>query len=132
MKQRMKYQLMTFFAGRNGIDALEVALIGIAALINVANIFVSNAAMSITLSTISLILLCVFYFRMMSRNLAKRSMENAAFVGFWSRRKLNFQQRKTHKFYGCPTCKATLRVPKGKGKITITCNRCGTQFIKKT
>lgn len=127
-----KNKIMTFFAGRYGVDELQLTLIGISLVLGFANMWISNTAVNIILPLLSLVLDACFFVRLLSRDFAKRRLENAAFVGFWSRRKLNFQQRKTHKFYGCPKCKATLRVPKGKGKITITCNRCGTQFTKKT
>jgi len=39
---------------------------------------------------------------------------------------------KAHKVYNCPQCKQSLRVPRGKGKIIITCQNCGYKFQKKT
>ena len=46
--------------------------------------------------------------------------------------KTRWKQRKTHKFYRCPKCKTWLRVPKGRGKITITCVKCANKFDKTT
>lgn len=39
---------------------------------------------------------------------------------------------KEHKYFKCPKCKARLRVPKGRGRITVTCPRCGNKFDKKS
>ena len=36
-----------------------------------------------------------------------------------------------HKYYHCPQCSKMLRVPKGKGKIAISCPKCKEKFIKK-
>lgn len=38
----------------------------------------------------------------------------------------------THRVFKCPSCKQALRVPRGKGKILITCQNCGHKFQKKT
>ena len=47
-----------------------------------------------------------------------------------SQKKLH-QMRKTHRIYKCKNCKTMLRVPKGVGKIKITCSKCKTTMIKK-
>ena len=43
-----------------------------------------------------------------------------------------FALRKTYRYFSCPHCRQQVRVPKGRGKISITCPKCGTQFIKKS
>lgn len=89
-----------------------------------------------SLATVSL-LFC--FFRMFSRNLEKRAQENLAFlrvrskfIRFFNHIKTRLRQRKTHRFYKCPSCKQQLRVPKGKGLISIRCPKCQTTFKKKT
>ncbi len=42
------------------------------------------------------------------------------------------KKEKGYKYYRCPGCNLHLRVPKGKGKICITCPKCRREFIKKT
>jgi ribosomal protein L37AE/L43A len=76
---------------------------------------------------------------MFSKNIPARSRENAVFMKIWYRiknlffkEKVKFQNKKTHKFFKCPGCRKTLRVPKGKGRIYITCPKCGERFTKKT
>lgn len=128
----MKYRLMAFMAGRNGVDALSNTLVWASIIAMFASRWIPNQIAHMIVYYLAVFVFVYGYFRIMSRNLPKRQMENMAFVGFFQRRKLNFQQRKTHKFFGCPQCKATLRVPKGKGKITITCNRCGRQFTRRS
>ena len=78
-------------------------------------------------------------FRFLSRNIAKRRAENDRFLMFWGpfkqkvRRSIQkFRDRKNYKFFHCPACRNVLRVPRGKGKIQITCPKCGERFIRKT
>ena len=123
-----KSKINRFMLGRRGIDEFE-KFIGIAVLVFLALYIWLHSALCYYIVIIGVV---YGLFRLFSTNIPKRHRENMAFVGFFQRRKLNFQQRKTHKFFGCPQCKATLRVPKGKGKITITCNCCGRQFTKRT
>ncbi|MCD7981014.1 MAG: zinc-ribbon domain-containing protein [Clostridiales bacterium] len=47
-------------------------------------------------------------------------------------RRAQREQRKIYKFYMCPHCSQKVRVPKGKGRIEITCPKCRTTFIKTT
>lgn len=76
---------------------------------------------------------------MFSRDIGKRSMENYKFcmlfspVYDWIKKcQRRSKDLKTHKYFKCPTCNIKLRVPRGKGKILITCPKCNTQFTKKT
>ena len=38
----------------------------------------------------------------------------------------------TYRVFGCPGCSQLLRVPKGNGRIEITCPRCGNVFDGKS
>lgn len=87
---------------------------------------------------IGLLLLLYAYFRMLSRNVHKRYAENIAFMQKTAGVRAKFGQlqqrfalRKTYRYFSCPHCRQQVRVPKGRGKISITCPKCGTQFIKK-
>ena len=88
-------------------------------------------------NTLALLLLLWGYFRMFSRNVQKRYQENCMYYryvnkvkDFFKKQKSYIQQSKTHHIYKCPQCKQKIRIPKGKGKVAITCRRCGTEFIK--
>ncbi len=79
------------------------------------------------------------YFRIFSKNITKRQQENFRFLRYWypfKKKLLSYWQRlkdsKTHRYYHCPSCKQTLRVPRGRGNIRITCPKCKTQFSKRT
>ncbi len=124
-----------FMAGRYGSDQLSFAMLIVALILNFT---AGLSGISIVFSlSVALMLLCVF--RMFSRNIAKRRTENQKFMGLWSRVKNFFRrqldklrQSRDFRFFKCPSCKNNLRVPKGKGKIYVTCPRCGERFIKKT
>ena len=82
------------------------------------------------------LLLCVF--RILSRDKDRREMENDRFVSVLNplkeaveRRKERKYQKKMFRFFTCPMCRQQLRVPKGKGKVEITCPSCGSKFIRK-
>ena len=100
---------------------------------------VLGALFSPLLYWLGLIMLGYCYFRMLSRNPRKRDQERLRYLaleskvtGWFATRKTRFQQRKQYHYYRCPHCRQQLRVPRGRGKISITCPKCGTQFIKKS
>ena len=100
---------------------------------------VLGALLSPLLYCLGLITLGYCYFRMLSRNTQKRYQENLKYLaleskvtGWFATRKTRFRQRKQYHYYRCPHCRQQLRVPRGRGKISITCPKCGTQFIKKS
>lgn len=79
------------------------------------------------------------YFRMFSRNVTKRSEENAAYYRLtyqwkekWRQARVRFAQRGMYRYFRCPSCRQQLRVPRGKGRIQITCPKCHTEFTKKS
>lgn len=142
----MKDYLRDFFNGRYGMDRLNYFLSFLYFVLILLFSFSKNTLLY-SLSTLTLIILL---FRMLSKNIYKRSSENskfmeiaapftqhlntlkAPFVKSFNTNKQKFTQRKTHCFYGCPGCAQTIRVPKGKGKIQIRCPKCGATFIKTT
>ncbi|MGI6013669.1 MAG: hypothetical protein ACOX7K_05235 [Oscillospiraceae bacterium] len=131
----MRYRLMRFMAGRNGLDSLNRFLLGVCIVVVLFNLFLRSAVFSI----LGYLLLILVYFRIFSRNLAKRGAENQRYLRYqnsflhWKHQLTErFRQRKTHRFYRCPACHTNLRVPKGKGKIFIRCPKCGEGFERKT
>lgn len=126
-------RLRVMMAGRNGLDKLSMVLIVSALVINAFSMF------SPYLILFSILVLAYALWRVFSKNLAKRRSENYRFTRIWgdindSFKKWQFRrhQSKQYKFFNCPGCKSKLRVPRGKGKISITCPRCGLKFSKKS
>ena len=79
------------------------------------------------LTLLSYVLMFWALFRVFSRNTYARYEENRKFLRFFDQLK-----DRTHRYFSCPKCRQTVRVPRGKGKIAITCPRCKERFIKKT
>lgn len=122
----------TFFYGRNGFDDLAKHTLIASIVIFLIYGFWPQGIIKFVLCILTYGLMAYSYFRILSKNLYKRVQENKKYVGAINMEKTRWQQRKTHKFYRCPKCKTWLRVPKGRGRITITCVKCSTKFDKKT
>ncbi|HHT91160.1 MAG: hypothetical protein QM451_02475 [Bacillota bacterium] len=130
---RIRWQ--RFMYGRNGADQLTVFVLTIA-------VFMALIAGVFRLPYLQLIYYAgVFWalYRTLSRSLVKRRLENQFFLHQTRKMASWFRiQRRivgdwgTHRHFKCPNCKQRLRVPKGKGKIKITCSRCGEQFSRRS
>ena len=127
--------LRNFMIGRYGGDHLSIALLALSILLTLTGQML-RIPILILMSYIPMGL-CIF--RTFSKNISKRSMENYKFAmlmspvySWFKRLQSRIKDSKTHKYFKCPSCKATLRLPKGKGKILITCPKCRNEFTKKT
>ena len=118
-----------FMAGRYGSDQLNRWLLGLAVVLIVLGMVGSRTGSTFlaTLSLLAYVPLIWSIFRMYSRNIEARRRENAAL-----QRILNRLRDREHRYYKCPKCRQTVRVPRGRGRINIRCPKCGEQFIKKT
>ena len=127
--------LRKFMTGRYGGDQLSVFLIVISVLLTLLYHFTGLSLLAL----LSYLPLLVAIYRMFSKKTQERSMENYKFAirlsPLYSKIK-KIQERikasQTHKYFKCTNCKITLRVPKGKGKILVTCPKCKTKVRKKT
>lgn len=127
--------LRKFMTGRHGGDQLSIALLISAVLLN----FITGLIDIPFLTLLGYIPLVIGVFRILSRNTAKRSMENYKFIMVMSPVYKWFtiignriRDAKTHQYFTCPNCRQSLRVPKGKGKIVVICPKCKTEFKAKT
>ena len=125
----MKLASMTrrFMQGRYGTDKLNTAILvcGLAACF--LAMLMPSAILHLLLTLVSYGLMGWAIFRMMSRNSYKRYQENCKYLRFVERLK-----DREHRYFDCPRCHQPVRVPRGKGKISITCPKCKDKFIKKT
>ncbi|MBZ2174231.1 hypothetical protein K8M07_03110 [Schnuerera sp. xch1] len=124
-----------FMVGRYGVDQFYNALVISSIILTLISIITGWNI----LSTIGLLFLFFAMFRVFSKNVNKRYQENMKFLQWWNPIKIkgrNFinriKGRKTHRYLKCPQCRQQLRVPKGKGKIVITCPKCHTKFGTRT
>ena len=124
---KMKTGLQRFMMGRYGTDKLNTLLLWVAVAFMLLSIFLPSGWPNLLAVLLSYGLMGVVIFRILSRNTYQRHKEN--------RRYLNMVERlkdREHRYFSCPKCKQSVRVPKGKGKIAITCPKCREKFVKKT
>ena len=135
----MRERFARFMAGRNGNDQLNrFLLIASVALLLLAGLL-GRRGLGSLLYMLVLALLGLTYYRMFSRDLYRRRSENERYLREKEklRAKLRilrerWNQRKDYKFFTCPSCKAVMRVPRGRGKIRIVCHKCGNTFMGKS
>ena len=128
MFRRLGDWFRNFMIGRYGSDQLNKwLLITGLVLMLVGTIAGRKVAWMANLSLLAYVPLIWCIFRMYSRNIEARRRENAAVVRF-----LDHLKDREHRYYRCPRCRQTVRVPRGRGKIKIRCPKCGNQFIKST
>lgn len=133
---KLRNALSRFMYGRNGVDALSWALFGLELLLSIIGSLVRVQAASAALYFATTVLMFVILLRMLSRNLTQRRAENARFLS-WVSPALNnvrsAQARRAdtaHKYARC-SCGAWCRVPRGVGKVELTCPKCGRKKIIK-
>ena len=126
--------LSRFMAGRYGTDQLNTVLTMVWLVVWLLSIITGWAI----LSSISLVLVLVTLFRSFSRKIDRRRAENAKFLQLvrpLNRKLKNWRMRlkdREHRYFKCPNCKQQMRVPRGKGRITVHCRSCGTTFEEKS
>ncbi len=131
----MRQKMMAFMRGRYGLDRFSNFLVIAACVIIFINIFFKS-------NLVSLFALAVFvyaYSRIFSRNISKRSAENSWYLNktygirrFFLREKDRAKIRRTHHIYRCPKCGQKMKVPKGRGRIEVTCPKCRYEFVKRS
>ena len=131
----MQDKIRRFMMGRYGLDDLGKFLMWIAIIIMLPSFFFRNRIIEI----IPFIILIISYVRVFSKNINQRYNENqrflaykSRFLGYFQRANTRRMQKKNYHIYVCPTCKQKIRVPKGKGKICITCPKCKAEFIRRS
>jgi len=103
------------------------------------------------------VLLVLVVLRLFNRNPARRNTENMRFLAAvtsvrdWFRRVFRpragsarthrahkarknptWSEIRQYKYFICPQCAQRLRVPRGKGRIRVTCTHCGNVFETKS
>lgn len=135
--RRFRDALCRFMYGRNGVDALNWALVILELVVSVVCSFVRVRAVASVLSFLSFVLMFIVLIRIFSRNLDQRRAENARFLAWWTpkanaiRGAKARRADKAHKYVRC-SCGAYCRVPKNIGKVELTCPKCGKKKVVKT
>ena len=124
---KMAAGLRSFMAGRYGTDRLNMVILCSGLGASILSVLVPVQPFNLVFWALSYALMIWAIFRSLSRNTYKRYQENRKFLQIFDRLK-----DRQHRYFDCPKCRQMVRVPRGKGKISITCPRCREKFIKKT
>ena len=131
----MRERLERFMEGRYGYDQFSRFL----SFVSLALLIISMFVKIPILFYLAVIVIVWTYFRTLSRNVSKRYAENERFLQFFGKitsrlqnRRYYQEQRKIYKYFLCPKCRQKVRVPKGKGKICITCPKCRMEFVRRS
>ena len=119
--------LTHFMAGRYGTDKHNSVILWTGVAVVFIALFVPAPIPNLMLHMLAYVLMGIAIFRTFSRNTYKRYRENRRFLMLIDRIK-----DRDHRYFDCPRCHQPVRVPRGKGKIAITCPKCKEKFIKKT
>lgn len=150
----LRYKFSQFMQGRYGMDQLYYALLVVYLILLVLNMIFRRI---MVFGILSWIVLIFAFYRFFSRNVSKRSRENDKFMALLGRFSQNYagcggsgnfgrynsgnfsgrnctdlmtriREFPEKKYTSCPKCKATLRLPRRRGKHTVRCPRCGNRF----
>ncbi len=118
--------------GRNGVDHLNLFLVVSSVCLCVVSFVLCLfgsvfAVIGAVVNLLAYVLLIWYVFRLLSRNLEARAWENRRYL-IWKSRITD----RSNRYFRCPNCKQTVRVPRGRGKICIRCPKCGEKFIRKS
>lgn len=124
---KLSLGLRSFMAGRYGTDKLNMVILGIGLIASLLSVMIHSPLWNLVFFLLSYGMMIWAIFRSLSRNTYKRYQENRRFSQLITR-----VRDRRNRYYDCPKCRQVVRVPRGKGKIAITCPRCGEKFIKKS
>ena len=116
-----------FMVGRYGNDKLNMWILGGGVILCLISMFFSRPLVNLLLTVLSYVCMFTAIFRTFSRNTYKRYQENRKFLLL-----LDKIKDREHKYFSCPKCRQSVRVPRGKGKIAIPCPKCREKFIRKS
>ena len=126
--------IQRFMYGRYGWDHLNVFLLALCLIFCILDTFLLGSVFYFLYVAV----FAVALYRMLSRNIPRRRAENAKFMILagpairWVKLRRTIHRDKEHRYFKCPNCGQQLRVPRGKGTITLTCRNCGVSFDEKT
>ena len=125
-RMKLAVGLRQFMTGRYGTDKLNTTILTAGLIVCLVGVFVKGPV-SLLFTVVSYGLMIWAICRTFSRNTYKRYQENRKYLMLVDRLK-----DRQHRYFTCPKCRQTVRVPRGKGKVAITCPRCKERFIKKS
>lgn len=122
---KWQMKIIQFMQGRYGSDQFNKGILIVSFVLYILSIFPYLH----WLTLVSLLGFSYMIYRSLSKDIYKRSQENAQYNRFINLWKQKWKHRKTHKVFLCRECKRIVRVPRHKGKLEVKCPGCGTVRI---
>ena len=116
-----------FMQGRYGTDKLNIFLLRTAFVLMLIDLFLPVGLLKLIFWILPMALMALSILRSFSRNIYRRYEENRKYLQL-----MDMVKDRHHRYFNCPKCHQRVRVPRGKGKIAITCPKCREKFVKKT
>ena len=136
---QLREKLRRFMIGRYGLDQLTMFLYGTLLVVTLLGIFLHYGILSWIQQGIEFLCILLICFRTFSRNISRRSRENQIFLNltfhineYWKKVRFRFSESRRYKIFKCPGCSQKVRIPRGHGKVSIHCPKCGKDFIKRS
>ena len=123
---KLRIAINRFMQGRYGQDRLNSTMLWVSVVLAILSIILPGI-LRLVLTLLAYTLMGIAIFRALSHNTYKRYRENR-----WFLLQLDRLKDREHRYFDCPKCRQMVRVPRGKGKISITCPWCREKFVKKT
>lgn len=135
MFDRLRNSLMRFMVGRYGTDKMNNVLFLSYMVLWILQMFFRRGVVGWVLSALGTVMAVVIIWRALSRNIPRRQAENERFIRLWTPIEAWFRRQFTRlrdirrwRYRTCPYCSARLRLPIRRGRRTVTCSRCHSQF----
>ena len=125
--ENMRKATARFMEGRYGTDKLNIFLLRTSLIMMVVDMFLPGGLLKLIFWALPMGLMIYSLIRSFSRNIYRRYEENRKYLQL-----VDMIKDRQHRYFDCPKCRQRVRVPRGKGKISITCPKCREKFIKKT
>ena len=139
LMNRFREKLQRFMIGRYGMDQLGRFLFGVLCVLVVLNLFIRFGPLGLLVNVLELAVIILLYFRMFSRNVNRRWQENQAYLRmqfyvseYFKKLRFRFSEGRKYRIFKCPSCGQKVRIPRGHGRVSIHCPKCGTDFIKRS
>ena len=125
--ENMRKATARFMEGRYGTDKLNIFLLRTSLIMMVVDMFLPGGLLKLIFWALPMGLMIYSLIRSFSRNIYRRYEENRKYLQL-----VDMIKDRQHRYFDCPKCRQRVRVPRGKGKISITCPKCREKFIRKT
>lgn len=125
---RWKEKITKFLNDRYGMDDLGKTVFVASLIVYILGVSMQNSVLALA----AMLGFLVFLFRACSGDHWEREEENRVYLSYIKLWKLRYENRSTARIYMCKRCGRYIRVPRGKGKIQITCPGCGTKIVRRS